>query len=364
MNLLLIIEELELGGAEQVVINLARSLDRTRFQVKVCCLRAKGEFASLLEEAGIEVIALNKRRGLDLLIIPKIIRVIKKNKIDIVHTHLWVANFWGRIAGIFAGVPVVITEHNVDFWKSWSYRWADRFLSLFTKKICAVSGQVKKFYVQQIGIDPEKVSVVYNGIDPDAYPSSDQRIGELRTELDLRGSLPVIANIGRLVENKAQHVFLEALKILDQKGIEFRGLIVGDGPLKSYLVSRVSYLGIADKVMFTGLRKDVLDILDVVDVSVLSSKIEGLSVVILESMAKGVPVVATNVGGNGELVSDGETGFLVSPNNPAALADAIVKVIEDPGLQGRMGRAARERIRGQFSLSRMAKTMERIYTDG
>jgi len=138
-NILYIIWSLGLGGAEQVVISLAQGLDKNKFQSFICCLDDEGVFADGLKAQGIEIFALNKKHGIDLSVIFKIKRIIKENQIHVVHTHLWGAGLWGRIAALLAGVPVVITEHNVDVWKKWYHKLSDKVLALFTKKICKLS---------------------------------------------------------------------------------------------------------------------------------------------------------------------------------------------------------------------------------
>ncbi|MFA5087597.1 MAG: glycosyltransferase [Candidatus Omnitrophota bacterium] len=360
-NILYIIEELELGGAERVVIDLARSLDRGRYSAKVCCLRQKGDFAFVLEDEGIEVIELGKKPGIDFLIIPKLIRVIKDNKIALVHTHLWVANFWGRLAAILARVPVIITEHNVDVWKKWPHKMADRLLAPFTKKICVVSEQVKRFYREEVGIAAGKLEVVYNGIESLQGRAPDAEIEKLRNELKLTEDIPAVVNISRLVAAKANHLFIEAVRVLDRRNISFKAFIIGDGPLKATLVAQGQDLIDRGKLVFTGMRKDVSTILDITAVSALSSTREGLSVVVLEAMAKGIPFVATDVGGNPEQIIDGETGFLVPANNAEALAEAISRILQDPDLARKMSEQAVRRVSEHFSLERMVKRMEEIY---
>ena len=165
LSVLYIIWSLEIGGAERVVVNLAKGLDKSKFVPLVCCLNEKGALAQELEKEGVRVIALHKQRRIDVSVIKKLVEIIRENHIDIVHTHLWGANFCGRIAARKAKVPVIIaTEHNSDIWKTRTYFMLDWWLSLITHKIIAVSESVKAFYVQH-GIDPKKIEVIYNGIE-------------------------------------------------------------------------------------------------------------------------------------------------------------------------------------------------------
>ncbi|MCH7731871.1 MAG: glycosyltransferase, partial [Candidatus Marinimicrobia bacterium] len=166
-----------------------------------------------------------------------------------------------------------------------------------TKKIIVVSEQVKKFYIEDVGIPAKKCEVIYNGINPHPPAASRDEIEKKKQELRIGQGVPVIVNIGRLVPAKANHIFIEALRILDQKDIVFHALIIGEGPLKKPLMDASADLINKKKLTFTGLRKDVPKILDFTDVAVLSSTREGFSMAILESMAKGVPFVATDAGG-------------------------------------------------------------------
>ncbi len=362
-NVLYVIEELELGGAERVVIDQATGLDRERYLPVVCCLRAKGEFAPEVEARGIAVIELGKRLGVDLGIIGKLRRVIREQRADIVHTHLWVASLWGRLAAISSGVPVVSTYHSVDVWKGPAHRVLDRMLAPLTARLFAVSEQVKRFYVEDVGISAKRLQVIHNGIRSDTGILDEGQNRELREELGIELDVPVIANIGRLVDAKAHPVFFEALRRLHSQGERFVALTVGDGPLREALLREGRDLIEAGKLRFTGLRKDVGRILDIADLSVLSSVREGFSMVILESMAKGVPVVATRVGGNPEQIVHGQTGLLVDPGDPAGLAAAMRTILCDSELSQEMSMNSRRRLEEEFSLVKMVQQTQDAYED-
>ncbi|GEM_PF-90735 len=361
INILYIIWSLGLGGAEQVVINLAKGLDKTRYNPTVLCLNDKGVFAELLEKEGITVIALNKKAVIDLSIVPKIVSVIKQCKIGIVHSHLWGANFWGRIAAKLAGVRVVIaTEHSLDVWKKGYYLVLDRLLSHWTDKVVAVSDSVKRFYVENAKISAGKIAVIRNGIEVARSQGNQVTRSHVRREYGIRDDEIVLALIGRLVEAKGHKYFLMALKDIIREH-KVRGLIVGAGPLEGELRRYSNELGFNGNVVFTGLRKDVPDILNDIDILVMPSLREGLPIVALEAMAKGKPVVATDVGGTHEVVLDKETGFLVPPTDDKAMAGAIVKILQDKDLAGRMGEAGRKRVEEKFSLDRMVREHEALY---
>ena len=208
VNVLYLIWSLGLGGAEQIVIQTAIGLNRQRFVPYICCLNDEGPFAYQAKSQGIPVISLYKRRGLDISVIPKLLRVIRDNHIGLIHAHLWGANFWGRIAAIMSGVPVVVTEHNVDVWKKWYHKAADRLLAVGTQKICVVSEQVKEFYMKSVGISASRLEVVYNSIAPDPPPLDAAEIKNIRQGFGIHNGTPVLVNMGRLVEAKANHIFI------------------------------------------------------------------------------------------------------------------------------------------------------------
>lgn len=358
INVLYVIWSLGLGGAERVVISLAKGLDKTKFNPIICCLNEKGQFASELEQAGIKVIALHKKGPLDLSIIGKIRRVIRENKIDVVHTHLWGANLWGRIAAKKAKVPVIIvTEHNEDVWKKAHHFMLDRWLSKRTDAIIAVSKAVKEFYVRR-GIPGSKIQVIYNGVGASGkwgqVPSS-------RSKITSAGSVPIcLAIIGRLVRQKGHGYFLETLKAL-VKNHKVQGLIIGSGPMDEELRALAKSYNLNGSVKFLGLRDDVNQLLSTIDILVMPSLREGLPMVALEAMSYGIPVVGFSVGGMPEVVEDGVTGVLVAPQDNKALTAGIERLLKDRALAQRMGENARKRVEERFSLKEMINSTERLY---
>jgi len=370
IGVLYIIWSLGLGGAEQVVINLAKGIDKKKFNVIVCCLNDKGIFAQEVEKEGIEVIALGKRGKFDATVLFKLIRVIKKYKIDIVHTHLWGANTWGRIAAKLAGVKVVIaTEHNVDTWKPRYYFWIDRFLQYFTDKIIVVSEKVKEFYVGE-GISEKKIEVVHNGIPlfsssfPSCHLPGGIKTGEVRErvgeEFGIHPEDKVLAIVGRLVEQKGHRYLFEALHLLNGR-YKLKVLVIGEGPQREKLVNMARQSGIEDKVMFTGIRQDVRRILSAVDILVMPSLREGLPMALLEAMANEVAVIASNVGGVPEVIIDKQTGILVKPGDKAELAEAINFLLEDESLRRKLAMEGKKRVTDEFSYNRMVERTEELY---
>ena len=354
-----VIWSLGLGGAEQVVIRLAAALDRNRFEPFVCCLNEPGQFASQAARAGIEVLAFNKRHAIDAVLVARLTDTFRRRGVDVVHTHLWGANLWGRIAARLAGVGrIVVTEHSVDVWKRGHHFFVDRRLASSAHELVAVSQQVREFYESR-SIGPGRWRVIYNGIDT-TRPVVRCR-GEAYRALGIAEGSPVVGIVGRIVAAKAPEVFLEAIELAARRVPSLRALVIGDGPLRADAEERARRLGVADRTAFTGVRVDVPELLAGMDVLAFSSTREGLSIAMLEAMAAGVPVVATNVGGNPELIESGVSGQLVPAGDAQALAARIADVLLDKNLGARLRANARRRVEDHFSLAAMVASHEALY---
>ena len=371
IRVMYIIWSLEVGGAERVVTSLAKGLDRTRFAPRVVCLNQPGALAAELAEAGIPVEALHKRPGLDLVALWRLVRLMRRERPGVVHTHLWGGNCWGRVAARLARVPVIVaTEHSVDTWKRWHHFMIDRWLARLTTHLVAVSNQARDFYeARRVGAG--RWQVIYNGVGLAKFQESSQ-CGVRNSEFGMGHSalrtphsefVPVVGFIGRLVQAKAPAVFVGAVAEARRRLPSLKALIVGDGPLRQDLEAQVRRLGLEHAVVFTGVRRDVSDLLAGMDALVFSSEREGLSMAMLEAMAAGVPVVATRVGGTPELIEDGVTGLLVESGNPLAVAERIVELLQDPARARAIAETARRCVHERFSLKRMVEQHEAVYVE-
>ena len=355
IRVLFIIWSLERGGAERFLAGLLDNIDRTRFDPVLCCMNWKGEWAEPLEKKGIRVIALNKKNGIDVKAFWALVRIIREGRFQIVNTHLWLADVMGRIAAILCGVPVIIsTAQNVDVWKKWHHRLADRILALKTAKVIAVSNAVKEYYHRQVGIPAGKIEVIPNAIDVAAYENAGD-VSYLYKEFDLKPEDFILACIGRLNFQKGHKYLLESLKEIYNEMPDLKVLMVGEGEERENLNRTAQEYGITSLLRFTGQRKDIPQILKLSRALVLPSLFEGLPLCVLEAMAASRPVIATDVGGTKELAVDGKTALIIEPKNPGQLSRSIrqLRGLLDQGRQ--MGMAGHEIVTKDFSIQSITR---------
>jgi glycosyltransferase involved in cell wall biosynthesis len=362
------VDSFHLGGAERQFINLVDGLRDSEFQVNVACFRAAGEFRHELGEDGppLQEVRLNSLRSpRALLRLASMARFLIRNRIEIVHTINVYPNLFGVTAAWLAGTPVIVASVR-DMGQVWSdgLRRAQKAVCRLADTVVtnaeAIAGRLRKE-----GYDPRRIEVIRNGIAA-AAPSAGG--APLREELGLPADAILVGAVCRLHWVKRLEDFVDAAALLAPRDPRLRFLIVGPitgSPervsLASELRERAAARGIADRVVFTGARSDVPRVLAELSVSVLPSLTEGLSNTLLESMAAGVPVVATAVGGNPEIVDHGVTGLLVPALAPAELAAAIARLLDDPALAADLGRAGRRRIERDFGCARMVDETRDLY---
>lgn len=363
IKIIYIIYSLEFGGAQKVIASYVKNLSKQNYELSVCAIRQGGPMKKVLEGLGARVFILNKRIGFSIKIIFKLINLLKKGNFDIIHLHDHTANKWVVPVVLMLGIKRIVRTEHVILDKRRNekvYPWIYMFLNLFNKKIIAVSEFVKNFHSEKDYLNKNKYVTIYNGIKCEEFtPTVDKT--KLRRELGLEEARYVVGNIGRLHEAKGQRYLLEAANLIlhDEPSTHF--VIIGDGPLKSVLVNYSKELGISERVIFSGVREDIANMMNLIDIFVLPSLWEAHPITILEAMAAGKPVVATNVGGNEETIIDGITGFIVPPKDPESLANAILTLIRDVELSRQMGVKGREWVRKNFDECKMIEKTQKIY---
>jgi glycosyltransferase involved in cell wall biosynthesis len=365
INLLHLITELDIGGAEKLLLSLVRKLDSDRYNVIVAYMKGEGKLAKDFKDSGIRVFDLKMKNRIDARAIIYLYRLLKRENIKILHTHLIQADICGFLAGKTAGVPVIIsTRHNPDeFRKKFSIPvWLDGIFANHSDRIIAVSNAVKDFLIKHEKISPQKFAVIHNGIEPGEF-IFESGISGKKKESGISLSSPVAGCIGRFDEQKGHMCFLEAIPQILEYFPDAKFIFVGEGPLRRKAERRSKELKIDRNVIFTGIRRDIPGILAIMDIFILPSIFEGFGIVLLEAMAAGKPVIASRVGGIPEIINHNLNGILVEPANSAEIAAAILNLLKEPAKMRRMGEAGREEVKKRFSADTMAKKIETLYNE-
>jgi glycosyltransferase involved in cell wall biosynthesis len=358
-RILFVIPTLDRAGAEKQLASLATRLPRSEFSVEVCAMTRGGPYGAPLEAAHIPVRVLDKRMKIDPVAAWRLGRLIGRERYDIVHTWLFSANCYGRAMAFRHKVPIVIaSERCADHWKGPAELAMDRWLAGRTDAIVVNARAVARFY-ESCGLEPAKLVVIPNGI---AWaPPPDVNRAEVLAEFDLPGNARVLGFVGRLWPQKRVRDLIWAVEVIRNIKPEVHALIVGDGPERLELVDFAEKVAIQEKIRFAGARDDVPRLLAVMDILVLPSEFEGMPNAIMEAMAAGLPVVASNIPGNDELVIEGQTGFLVPVGDTKALATRINQLLDDDVLRKSFGQAGQERVRTAFTMEQMVERHVALY---
>jgi glycosyltransferase involved in cell wall biosynthesis len=369
IRLLKFVTVFAIGGTERQVVGMAQGLDRTRFDLHLACLRCMGELlkqVDTLEHSGLveyKITNLFNRGALRERV--RFARYLRRHRIEIVHTYSFYPNVFAIPAARLARTPVVVASiRDMGAYLTPLQRRVQRAMCRLAHRVVVNAEAVRQWLIAD-GYDPSRITVIPNGLDLARFSPRPSR-SAIRRELGLPLEAPLVAVVSRLSPTKGLEYFLEAAALVAATRPDVRFLLVGEAAenerdYRQRLEADAARRGLGRRVIFTGLRLDVPEILTEVAVSVLPSLSEGLSNVLLESMAAEVPVVATRVGGTEEAVEDGLTGFVVPPRDARALATAIHRVLDDPALAGRFGRAGRLRVVRQFSMEAAVRDTEELY---
>ncbi len=379
IKVLRIVTRLNIGGVSFHTVLLTAHLDSDNFQ-SIIAKGKEGAFEGSMKE-------MIQAKGITPILIPqlkkdislkedfkafcKILALIKKEKPDIVHTHLAKAGALGRMAAKLAGVPIIIhTFHGHVFDGYFGYLKTkmivliERLLAHFTTKIITISDKVRKDVIERHRISNDsKATTIPLGLELGPFLEANKYRGHLRKELGLLDNTPLIGIVARLVPIKGHQYFLEAAAQVTRVHPTAKFLIIGDGELRSHLEDYAKLLGIRENIIFSGFRKDLIKIYADLDIVTLSSLNEGLPVTIIEALAAAKPVVATDVGGTGDLVEDKVTGILVPPRNPKALAGGILYLLGHPEEGMQMGKKGQQKVYPALDYTRLVENVERLYME-
>jgi glycosyltransferase involved in cell wall biosynthesis len=338
---------------------IAAGLDPTRFR-SIIVLFASGWLKDRCERLGLPTFVVPMESQWDFRWIVRCCNIIRRQEASLIHAHEFRANTFGTVVARLCGIPLVGTVHGKNYYpdhakRRIAYRWVSR-----AAKMVSVSHDLRQFLEARIGIPLGRTTVIHNGVDPIQQVSSAQ-VQEIRSELSVGEDEFVIGIVGSLYPVKGHMNLLDAMKTVLARYPKARLLVIGQGELERALKCRVSELGIERAVSFLGLRDDVPRLLPLLNLFVLPSLSEGLSVALLEAMSAGVAVIASNVGGNPEIVVNGETGYLVSPERSEELASRIIALASNQELTRSLGDRGRERVSRRFTTARMLEQYQDLY---
>jgi glycosyltransferase involved in cell wall biosynthesis len=360
LRVMFLINNMTVGGAEMLLDQIIRRLDRTRFAPEVCCMRELGELGEALRDVA-PVFCHVLKHKYDVPVLARLVRLFRRRRIDaIVTVGAGDRMFWGRLAARRARVPIVISALHSTGWPDRIGR-LNRMLTPLTDAFVGVATSHGTYLTEKEGFPAERVVVIHNGVDTERFvprPPERSRLEQLGIPRDAK----TVGLVAVLRPEKNHELFLRAASLVRKQIPEAHFMLVGDGPERAALERLTAELGIGSRVHFLGARRDVPELLPLLDVFALTSKIEASPVSILEAQACGVPVVATRVGSIPESVIDGETGLLVASEDVDGMAAAITRILQNPSLGRSLGTAARDFVVEHRSLEAMVSGYEELIT--
>lgn len=363
----LLIPTLDRSGAEKQLVQLACGLPRGEFRVEVIALTRGGPLEQELDQHGITLTLIGKRHRLDLRALRQLKRHLAFNQPNLLHTCLFAANSYGRLARTASpATRVIVSERCVDSWKSRWQLWLDRRLIPRTDWFLANSNSVAEFY-RSVGVPGERIEVIANGIDAGGlplagtHPENHQRRRLIREEFGLPPETVLVTCVGRLAAQKRIEDLVWAIELLGHQAPTAHLLIVGDGTERDRLKRFAEEIRCEQRVHFAGHRDDVPEIWAASDVAWLASDFEGQSNSLMEAMAAGLPVLASNIPANAELVVDRQTGHLVEVGDAAGFASRTARLFENPQQARELGQAARQSMLEHHSVEANIDAHVRLY---
>lgn len=370
VNVMYVVHGFDIGGLEKCVVDLVNGIDRRYFNPSICCLTHTGASQDKLVRDDVRIFEMHKRTGNDFSLFFKLARLFHRERIQVVHSGNWGTYLESVIAARLARVPVVIhVKHGMETdqfvhkngRKERVRNLVQYVFSNFHDTIITVSNQIKMHYVDSVRIPEEKIDVICNGVDIDLFRSCEQTRIAKRRELNVAEDEILLGSIGRLAPVKNYSSLLQAMQLVVSTQKNVKLILVGDGPEKERLSHQIAELHLTANVSLLGERSDIAGLLNAMDLFVLPSYTEGISIAMLEAMATGLPLVATDVGGNAELVENGVNGLLFPSDHHGQLAQAILKCVETNSLRMQMGERSREKAVKHLCLAAMVEAYCELY---
>ena len=363
IRVLHVVPQLGVGGTENGVLNILEHLGGEVTQ-SICAVRScdmsSPRIAAVRDR--VAVIGVQRRSAISMLA-----EYFRQTRPDVVHSRNWGA-IESVIAARLARVPAIIhSEHGYEIGMENGLPFRQRLFRAIAYRaasvVMTVSEELREFHATQAWVSAAKIRVIPNGVDTQKFKPNPAARSAIRRELGIAQDATVITTVGRVIALKNQEAVIRAMRELPGDGSKLVALIIGDGPERARLENLVACEGLGGKVLMLGAREDINDLLGASDVFCLPSHLEGMSNTVLEAMAVGLPVVATRVGANPELVDDNQTGLLVPVRDDRALTAALMRLATNPEMRIRMGSAARGRVLLNFSLELMMKRYLQLYRD-
>lgn len=367
-NILFVIDNLQFGGGERVFAQIINSLPQDRYEIFLAAHPSEQLPKAIRHQLEFFPIDFSKRVNFSL--IPKLSRIINKNEIKIVHGQGARAEFYARLANRLAGnsryvstIAMPVEGFDVGPMRKKIYSLSERFSEKFVDRFLVVSDVLRDKMVRGHGVPAEKVIRIYNGIEIDHYLPQEQSGSreKVRIEFNIEGNTLLIGAIGRLVWQKGFEHLIQAMPKVLSEFPQTKLLIVGEGPLRDDLEPLARKLNIEKHIIFANFRKDVKEILSAINILVVPSLLEGFPMITLEGMAMAKPIIATRIDGITEQILDGESGILMPPRDPNALAEAIIGLGKNINFAQTLGLEARRRVEKQFTVEKMVSETERVY---
>jgi glycosyltransferase involved in cell wall biosynthesis len=363
-----LIDALGMGGAENLMVSFLNHFDRTHFETRVCVLgvRQGNPIAGQIEELGYPVDMVPISRLRDATAMPRLLHYLREQEVDILHTQLEHANTLGNLVAALQGIPSVCTLHTFDdpprgTSKYWRYQLMWWSLRANCDRVLAVSEGTRQHHIRVGGLPPDKIVTMYNGIDLTRFARTPADRSRMRSALGIPPDATVLMTVAVLRQPKGIQYMLDALPAVLESAPDVYYLLVGGGPYEAELKALAAERGVTDRVVFTGMRQDVPDLLAAGDVFVFPTLGDALPTVLAEAMASRLPIVACEIGGVPEMVEDGVNGLLVPSADAARLAEACIRLAGDPARREEMGRAGYAIAQQRFEVHAQVDNLVNLY---
>jgi L-malate glycosyltransferase len=363
LKVLHIVFKLGTGGLENGVVNLCNSLDCDRFSPSICVFHGGGDLESRVDSSRVDLFEVKQYWYYDATLPFRLAREIRRRKFDIVHTHSWGTLVEGVGGALMAKTPIIVHGEHGLLEKRLRNLVVQRWLWSKADKVLAVGEELAERISAEVGFPRSRVHVIPNGVDTQRFrPTLNGKVSQ-RERFGLPSTKLLLGMVARLVSVKNHLGVLHSLAQLRSQGIDAHLVMAGEGPLQEFLYQTAQNMHLGNYVHFLGTVMNIEEVYQAIDIFILNSKSEGMSNTILEAMACGLPVVATDVGANPQLVCDNQSGLLVKSEDIDSLCQALCKLINDTQLRNQMGKKGRCLVETNFSMKRMVDNYTDFYTE-